>query len=95
ARPLVWHIYPQQEDAHWVKLWAFLDCYCAGLPVEVVAGVRAFWQAWNKGEGAGAAWHGFWQHRAVLEQHAEQWADDLLRQGGLAANLVQFCNKRL
>ncbi|MDZ7654724.1 MAG: elongation factor P maturation arginine rhamnosyltransferase EarP [Sulfurimicrobium sp.] len=95
ARPFVWHIYPQQEDAHWVKLWAFLDCYCAGLPVEVVAGVRAFWQAWNKGEGAGAAWHGFWQHRAVLEQHAEQWADDLLRQGGLAANLVQFCNKRL
>ena len=32
ARPFVWHIYPQQEDAHWVKLQAFLDRYCAALP---------------------------------------------------------------
>src|SRR5690606_8524637 len=32
ARPLVWHIYPQAEDAHRIKLAAFLDRYCAGLP---------------------------------------------------------------
>ncbi len=95
ARPFVWHIYPQQEDAHWVKLQAFLERYCAGLPADAASGVRDFWQAWNKGEGAGEAWPGFWRHRAVLERHAEQWADDLLSQGGLAANLVQFCNKRL
>ncbi|MFA7317950.1 MAG: elongation factor P maturation arginine rhamnosyltransferase EarP [Sulfuricella sp.] len=95
ARPLVWHIYPQQEDAHWVKLEAFLDRYCAALPLEVASGVRAFWGAWNKGSGAGEAWQGFWQHRAALEQHAQHWADGLLSQSGLAANLVQFCNKRL
>ncbi len=95
ARPFVWHIYPQQEDAHWVKLQAFLDRYCAGLPVEAASGVRAFWEAWNKGSGAGEAWPAFWQHRAVLQQHAMLWADDLLSQPGLAANLVQFCNKRL
>lgn len=95
ARPFVWHIYPQQEDAHWVKLQAFLDRYCSALPAEVASGVRAFWEAWNRGSGAGEAWPGFWQHRAVLERHAQQWADDLSSQGGLAANLVQFCNKRL
>lgn len=95
ARPFVWHIYPQQEDAHWVKLQAFLDRYCAGLPAEAASGVRAFWEAWNKGSGAGEAWPEFWRHRAVLEQYAVLWADDLLNQPGLAANLVQFCNKRL
>ncbi|PWB54573.1 MAG: hypothetical protein C3F18_06655, partial [Nitrosomonadales bacterium] len=118
ARPFVWHIYPQQEDAHWVKLQAFLDRYCAALPAEAASGVSAFWQAWNRGfslspyslpggerdedslrevciKGAGEAWAGFWRHRTVLEKHAERWAEDLLRQEGLAANLVQFCNKRL
>jgi uncharacterized repeat protein (TIGR03837 family) len=95
ARPFVWHIYPQQEDAHWVKLQAFLDRYCAALPAEAASGVRTFWEAWNRGSGAGEAWPGFWRHRMVLERHAERWADDLSSQSGLAANLVQFCNKRL
>ncbi len=95
ALPFVWHIYPQQEGAHWVKLQAFLDDYCAALPVDAASGVRAFWEAWNKGSGAGEAWHGFWQHRLVLEQHACHWAGNLLDQSGLTANLVQFCNKRL
>ncbi|EXF42661.1 hypothetical protein BAY1663_04932 [Pseudomonas sp. BAY1663] len=27
GRPLVWHIYPQEDDAHWDKLDAFLDLY--------------------------------------------------------------------
>lgn len=95
ARPFVWHIYPQQEDAHWVKLHAFVDRYCAGLPAEAASGLRAFWEAWNRGSGAGEAWPEFWRHRTVLEQHAVAWAEDLLGQPGLAANLVQFCNKSL
>lgn len=95
ARPFVWHIYPQQEDVHLIKLRAFLDRYCAALPEDAASGVRAFWEAWNKEDGAGEAWLGFWLHRAVLDQHAQHWADDLLSQSGLAANLVQFCNKRL
>ena len=95
ALPFVWHIYPQQEDAHWVKLQAFLDRYCAALPVEAASGVRAFWEAWNRGSGAGEAWPGFWRHHVVLGQHAQRWAENLLSQSGMAANLVQFCNKRL
>ncbi|MBZ0105272.1 MAG: elongation factor P maturation arginine rhamnosyltransferase EarP [Sulfuricella denitrificans] len=95
ARPFAWHIYPQQEDAHWVKLGAFLDHYCAALPLEAASDVRVFWEAWNRGSGAGDAWPGFWRHRPVLEQHAQQWSEYLLKQGGLASSLVQFCNKRL
>lgn len=95
ALPFVWHIYPQQEDAHWVKLGAFLDRYCGALPPEAASDVRAFWDAWNRGDGAGEAWPDFWRHRALLAQHARHWADGLLGQLGLAASLVQFCNKRL
>ena len=47
ARPFVWHIYPQEDDAHRVKLDAFLDCYLAGLPATHAETVRRFWYAWN------------------------------------------------
>jgi uncharacterized repeat protein (TIGR03837 family) len=91
ARPFVWHIYPQQEGAHWPKLEAFLDLYCADLPSQAVAGLRAFWQEWNRGGDAGKAWPDFWRHRAVLEQHARDWAASMARQDDLASNLVNFC----
>lgn len=95
ARPFVWHIYPQDEGAHWVKLEAFLDRYCSTLPADAAAGLRGFWAAWNRGEGAGAAWEGFWRHRQVLERHALSWADDLMDQGNLTANLVHFCREKI
>jgi len=91
AKPFVWHIYPQQEGAHWPKLEAFLDLYCADLPSQAAAGLRAFWQEWNRGGDAGKAWPDFWRHRTILEQHARDWAASLARQDDLASNLVNFC----
>jgi uncharacterized repeat protein (TIGR03837 family) len=95
AKPLVWHIYPQEDGAHWKKLDAFLDIYCAGLPGETAAAMRALWTAWNRGQGAGAAWGDFWRQRAELEAHARSWADQLPQGGDLASNLVHFCQDRL
>jgi uncharacterized repeat protein (TIGR03837 family) len=95
ARPMVWHIYPQQEGAHWAKIDAFLDIYCAELPEEAAAQLRAFWQAWNSGAEAGPEWSGFWQHREVLEAHARGWAEGLARNSDLAWNLVHFCSTKV
>lgn len=92
AKPMIWQIYPQEEGVHLEKLRAFLDHYCAGLPEDASAAVRALWQAWNRGEGAGSAWGEFWRQRAVLEAHARRWADDLPVPGDLASNLVHFCD---
>lgn len=95
ARPLVWHIYPQEDEAHRKKLQAFMNLYCAELPMDATAALHAFWEAWNHGQGAGEAWHGFWQHRDALEGNARRWADRLLQHGDLALNLVQFFENRL
>ncbi|WP_312854353.1 elongation factor P maturation arginine rhamnosyltransferase EarP [Paludibacterium denitrificans] len=38
ARPFVWHIYPQQEDAHLLKLDAFLSHYTAPLSPDASRG---------------------------------------------------------
>lgn len=95
ARPFIWHIYPQGEDAHWGKLHAFLDRYCATLPDDAATALRALWEAWNRGDAAGEAWADFWQWREVLNHHAQHWAEAQMMHGDLAANLVQFCRKKI
>jgi len=91
GRPLIWHIYPQDDGAHWKKLDAFLELYCAGLNKDAVDDVRALWQAWNRGNGADGAWMNFWRHRTELQFHGGRWASQLTLNGDLASNLVQFC----
>lgn len=51
GRPLLWHIYPQEERAHWDKLEAFLAIYNADLMPEAAAVQAEFWRAWNAGKG--------------------------------------------
>lgn len=41
GQPLVWHIYPQDDNAHHAKLQAFLDW------LDAPASLRAFHHAWN------------------------------------------------
>ncbi|MBK5105773.1 MAG: elongation factor P maturation arginine rhamnosyltransferase EarP, partial [Burkholderiales bacterium] len=96
-RPLLWHIYPQQEGAHRPKLQAFLELYCAGLPPEIAAAVTQLWQAWNQGDAAAveSAWPAFWRYRDELQAHARLWAGRLAKTGDLANNLAQFCENLL
>jgi uncharacterized repeat protein (TIGR03837 family) len=91
GRPLVWHIYPQAEDAHLLKLQAFLELYCGQLPIEVANDVKRFHLAWNQGLLDKTAWNNFWRHRQILQMHAVRWREQLLAQSDLASNLVKFC----
>lgn len=93
ARPFVWHIYPQDDNAHWVKLEAFLKIYCAGLPADAATALRRFWEAWNRGSGVTAAWPAFHRQLAVFQAHARDWAAHLAANGDLASNLVDFCRR--
>jgi uncharacterized repeat protein (TIGR03837 family) len=90
GRPLVWHIYPQEEDAHWDKLNAFLDLYLRDLAPAPAAALRGFWHAWNAGEGSGAAWSIMLEHEAELSAHAERWTHEQVANGDLAGKLVFF-----
>ncbi|MBI3525821.1 MAG: elongation factor P maturation arginine rhamnosyltransferase EarP [Betaproteobacteria bacterium] len=95
ARPLAWHIYPQQDAAHLTKLSAFLDLYCAGLSQPATAACRDFWRAWNQAPGLSitTAWETYWQQRDELAAHALRWAELQAEQADLAENLVNFCRK--
>ncbi|WP_255989293.1 elongation factor P maturation arginine rhamnosyltransferase EarP [Chitinolyticbacter albus] len=93
ALPMAWQIYRQEEDAHLVKLDAFLGRYCAGLPEDLTAPLRRFWLAFN---GAGQLdWPGFAGTLAAQGPHARRWAAHLHEQGDLVTNLVSFARSKL
>jgi uncharacterized repeat protein (TIGR03837 family) len=105
ARPFVWHIYPQDDAAHYVKLAAFLARYTAGMDRAHAAAVTALWEAWNRrGEtpsqeatkpGIAAAWADFCGRREALQSHARAWAARQASRPDLAANLVEFVDNVL
>ena len=90
ARPLLWHIYAQDENAHLDKLAAFLDRYCAGLDTASADAVRALHRAWNGKALTEGSWRDYCARLPELRVHARQWADKLALQGDLASNLGKF-----
>jgi uncharacterized repeat protein (TIGR03837 family) len=95
AKPFIWQIYPQFENAHWAKLNAFLDIYCIGLEREAESALRGLWHTWNAEEAAniGAAWRRFLQYLPAFNAHAIAWSKKLVEMPDLAANLLSFYQK--
>lgn len=95
GRPFVWQAYPQQEEAHLIKLDAFLQRYLAGVPGTMARAVRDFFLAWNQGKQEEVAqhWPAFSALLPDLVVHGRLWAEGL--NGQLAKNLVNFCSGKL
>lgn len=95
ARPLVWHIYPQDDDAHRVKLDAFLARYSAGLEPGAAAALAAVHHAWNHGGDMAAVWQNMEAWLPQLARHACIWPQKMRQQGHLVERLVQFIENRV
>jgi uncharacterized repeat protein (TIGR03837 family) len=91
GRPLLWHIYEQDDDAHWAKLDAFLELYLAGLSPAAGQALSGFWRAWNAGQDGSQSWQTLVACWAELEKHAERWCLEQAAQDDLATALVLFC----
>ena len=97
ARPFVWQPYPQEENAHLLKIDAFLARYAGGLDERCGRALTGFWQSFNAEDGVGAvaAWADF---RAALDAfgaHGRRWAGELAALPELTAGLVDFARGRL
>ncbi|RQH09627.1 elongation factor P maturation arginine rhamnosyltransferase EarP [Paraburkholderia dinghuensis] len=93
ARPFVWHIYPQADDAHLPKLDAALAHYARPLSAQARAALERFWHAWN-GNGT-PDWANFARHLPEFEARAASWATELAQAGDLAQNLAAFTKTQL
>lgn len=90
GRPLLWHIYRQDEDIHLDKLDAFLTLYTQGLSPTASEAISGLWRAWNSGETMAEHWKSTRKHWPELEKHAEAWCLEQALHADLAAALVQF-----
>jgi uncharacterized repeat protein (TIGR03837 family) len=89
ARPFVWHVYPQDDGAHLVKLQAFAGLYLAAAPPALASAWSSLAAAWN---GAGGrlelppleAW----------QRHALTWRRQLLQLPDLVTGLSRFAREK-
>jgi uncharacterized repeat protein (TIGR03837 family) len=95
ARPLVWQPYPQSENAHRLKLEAFLDRYTERLVADAAQALRAFALSWNGGGDQKTAWSALDQVYGELSAHAQAWAPSIAGLPDLASKLVRFCSARV
>lgn len=87
-KPFVWQIYPQADDAHLVKLDAFLARYLSGFEYSDV--IRRLWLAWNRSGPIRQPWNEFLAILPEVRRHGKEWADQLDQMTDLANNLVCF-----
>nr|WP_314630113.1 elongation factor P maturation arginine rhamnosyltransferase EarP [uncultured Noviherbaspirillum sp.] len=92
-KPFIWHIYPQQEAAHRIKLDAFLDRYTEAMPAPAVEACRAASHAWNGDGELRGSWPAFRAALPALEAHMGGWCERLRAQGDLAGNLLAFIRR--
>jgi len=90
GRPLLWHIYRQDEDIHLDKLDAFLELYTAGLSPSARTALIGLWQAWNTEGDMAQPWKMLLEHWPEVSQHAETWCLEQGLRADLATALVKF-----
>jgi uncharacterized repeat protein (TIGR03837 family) len=90
GRPFIWHIYPQDENLHHVKLRAFLQKYAENLDSLIDFSLR-----WNGVEGkAPADWPALWTSLQAslptISKRNAEWQARMLANGDLVSNLLDF-----
>jgi uncharacterized repeat protein (TIGR03837 family) len=91
GKPLVWHIYPQDDDAHHAKLMAFLDVLKA--PTSLVE----FHRLWNGMESMTPAWQlaeGLSTELGAWRIAVQGLQAQLLQMDDLTTQLVEFVQKK-
>lgn len=92
GKPFIWHIYPQDENLHHVKLRAFLGRYA--MQQESVRALSLYWNGAASGTDASDNVYDLWQHfKGDLPEIADwtdEWQGRMLEHGDLASNLMKF-----
>lgn len=95
AAPMLWHIYPQSDEAHRVKLEAFLRLYNQSFSESAANAVRAFWQDWNHGTNPTRSWQQMLADWPAIQAGARRWCEHLAAQKNISQQLVTFAEKQL
>lgn len=81
-RPMIWQIYPQDEEAHLVKLEAFIGLYSSPETSQQMM------RHWNTGTLQATYWQSYLKDLGNMQQHASRWLDQLSEMQDLATNIA-------
>ncbi|HSG22489.1 MAG TPA: elongation factor P maturation arginine rhamnosyltransferase EarP, partial [Azonexus sp.] len=95
GQAFVWQIYRQEENAHLVKLTAFLERYTQGLSATGRNAAVDLFKSWNSGGDLRQAWAAFLRAKPEITEHNRRWADQLAENPDLAKALVKFCEAKV
>jgi uncharacterized repeat protein (TIGR03837 family) len=92
AKPMIWHIYPQEDDYHLIKLEAFMQVYCDNLAPEITKIWSKLNLAFNIDDKkmVNTYWQKLNSVNKPLLKHAQEWPIHALNDADLASRLVQF-----
>ena len=89
GKPMVWHIYPQEGDAHRPKLEAFVERYVSGMEAPATAQVARLFDAWNGRGDIVCAWDDIQPLLGRWTIDARRWSDALATQPDLVTQLEE------
>lgn len=89
AKPFIWQPYKQVDDAHLVKLNAFVDTFYATSTRK--KNVATLHRDWSIGQFTAEGWAGYVNALATIERDVAQQTEALAKQATLAEKLVAFC----
>lgn len=94
AKPMIWHIYVQDEDAHLIKLDAFIKTYTHNQNLLLAGAIRQFWQDWNERGHTDNSWNHLIGLLPEWQKHCQDWSQALVQQPDLTSQLVDYCLAR-
>lgn len=93
--PMLWHIYQQEDDAHLVKLEAYLTRYLATAPKALANKLQTAFFAWNQPQAAAPDWLTLLNTLAEWKLHSQNWQQQQKSVGDLTTNLVKYVENTL
>ncbi|MCQ8894823.1 elongation factor P maturation arginine rhamnosyltransferase EarP [Limnobacter humi] len=81
GRPMIWQIYPTDDQVHLEKLAEFFNLYAKGLPQTTRDWWWQLWRCWNGAEPVDIwplLWSHMEEHWPVLCTHSQHWQQHLL-----------------
>jgi uncharacterized repeat protein (TIGR03837 family) len=94
GKPMIWQIYRQQEQAHQVKLQAFLDKYLQDAPPAVASLLRQFHLRWDLEQPVSELLPLLIENIQEISHFQLQWQQFLMLQQDLVTNLVRFAENK-
>ena len=90
SKPFIWQPYLQEDNAHILKLNAFLKIFYNDF--SLVQTTAALYQAWAVQEFYQPIWQAYLSDLPEVREYTKQQSEKLVQQESLAPKLLAFCD---